>query len=91
MILDLAEALGCTGDELEKRITERELSEWAARDKPIWPRRLELLMAQVSFVLAKVNGNKDAQLEDFDLFRHREEVIVSDAESTLAAMGITRE
>lgn len=91
MMLDVAEALGCTADELSKRITEQELTQWAARDKPLWPRRLEILLAQVAYVCAKVAGNKDAKLEDFDLFAHHEEVIVSDADATLAAMGLSRE
>ena len=56
-----------TADELSRRVTERELSEWMVRGKPLWPRRLELLLAQLTAVLAKVNGTK-VEIGDFDLF-----------------------
>lgn len=47
-------------------MTERELSLWMARG-PLWPRRLELLLIQVTNVLAQVNGNK-TRMSDFDMF-----------------------
>jgi hypothetical protein len=70
VLLDLAEALGCTADELARRITERELGEWMVRGKPLWPRRLEIMLAQVAAVAAQTAGNK-VSLADFDLFATR--------------------
>lgn len=52
---------------MSRRLTERELSEWGLRGKPLWPRRLELLLAQLTAVVAQVAGNK-VSLVDFDLF-----------------------
>lgn len=49
------------------QMPEAELGLWMRRGKPLWPRRLEILLAQVTSVLAQVNGNKVA-ISDFDLF-----------------------
>lgn len=37
------------------------------RGKQLWPRRLEVMLAQLTSVIAQVNGNKTS-LRDFDLF-----------------------
>lgn len=37
------------------------------RGRPLWPRRLEVLLAQVAAVVAKTAGNK-VELVDFDLY-----------------------
>jgi hypothetical protein len=66
-LLELAEAFAVPADELSRRITEREVAEWALRGKPLWPRRLELMLAQLTSVVAQVAGNK-VSLLDFDLF-----------------------
>lgn len=47
-------------------LTERELSLRMAR-APLWPRRLELLLIQMTNVLAQVHGNK-TRMSDFDMF-----------------------
>ena len=47
-------------------MTEYELSLWMVRG-PLWPRRIELLLIQLTTVLAQVNGNKTT-MADFDLF-----------------------
>lgn len=53
-------------------LTEAEFQLWQCRGKPLWPRRLELLLAQLASVLAQVNGNKHS-LQDMDLFDPRAE------------------
>lgn len=47
-------------------LTERELTLWQVRG-PLWPRRQELLLIQLTDLLAKVNGNK-TRMSDFDMF-----------------------
>ena len=49
------------------QMSEAELGLWMRRGKPLWPRRLEILLAQLTSVLAQVNGNKTSVV-DFDLF-----------------------
>lgn len=87
MLLDLAEAIGCTADSLERNITSAELTQWAVRGKPLWPRRLELMLAQLTLVLAKVHRNKHVELADFDLFAPQVDAPPMKAEEGAAAMG----
>lgn len=47
-------------------LPEQELSLWMVRG-PLWPRRIELLLIQLTNLLARVNGNKTS-MSDFDLF-----------------------
>lgn len=46
-------------------LPERELSLWMVRG-PLWPRRLEFYLMQLTAVLAQVNGNRKG-MADFDL------------------------
>lgn len=39
---------------------------------PLWPRRLELMLAQLALVVARHHGNKKVKFSDFDLFAERE-------------------
>jgi hypothetical protein len=55
-------------EDLDARVSELEVSQWMVRRKPLWPRRIEMLLAQIAWVLARANGAKRAQLRDFDLF-----------------------
>lgn len=65
--MDLALEFGMPVSMLSKVLKERELKQWAAYSrKYILPtRRRDLYLAQVSMILAKVNGAKDVSLEDF--------------------------
>lgn len=87
----MAEALGCTADELSQRITEREISERLALGKPLWPRRLELMLAQLTAVLTQVHGGQYT-MTDFDLFRAPERtaappLAANDGAEALSAMA----
>lgn len=66
-------------------LTERELSLWMVRG-PLWPRRLELLLIQLTDTLAKVNGNK-TRMSDFDMFSKIRETAGESAASSLAFMA----
>ncbi len=72
-------------------LTERELSLWMVRG-PLWPRRLELLLIQLTNTLSKVNGNK-TKMADFDLFTPQQEAAL-DAAATeigiLAGAGVRK-
>lgn len=62
-------------------MTEHEFTLWMVRG-PLWPRRLELLLIQLTTVIAQVNGNK-SRMSDFDMFsKHRE------SESQAAAFSL---
>lgn len=54
------------------QLTEAEFQLWFARGKPLWPRRLELMLAQLTSLVAQVHGNKHT-LQDMDLFDPRAE------------------
>lgn len=58
-----------TARQLDATMTTRELDEWAIRAtiKPLWPRRLELMLAQVCLWLARSSG-QDLQLSSLDFF-----------------------
>lgn len=63
-------------------MTEHEFTLWMVRG-PLWPRRLELLLIQLTTLLAQVNGNK-TRMSDFDMFsKHRE----SESESAAFNLG----
>lgn len=66
-------------------LTERELSLWMVRG-PLWPRRIELLLIQMTDVLAKVNGNK-TRMSDFDMFSKNHETASDEAAQGLASMA----
>lgn len=53
-------------------MSEYEFNLWWSRGKPLWPRRLELMLAQLTSMLAQVNGNRHT-LQDVDLFDPRAE------------------
>lgn len=65
-------------------ITERELTLWMVRG-PLWPRRLELLLIQLTTTLAQVNGNK-SRMSDFDLFQKARGNASDDAALSLGDM-----
>lgn len=73
---------------------EAEFRMWLARGKPLWPRRLELLLAQLTSVLAQVNGNKHTT-QDFDLFDPRADQRATlneaaEAVASIAGTGLRR-
>lgn len=70
-------------------LSEAEFQLWQSRGKPLWPRRLELLLAQLTAVLAQVNGNKHT-LHDMDLFDPQAEqrAALSEAAEALADMAV---
>ncbi len=72
-------------------LTEAEFQLWQerCRGKPLWPRRLELLLAQLASVLAQVNGNKHS-LQDMDLFDPRAEqrAALSEAAEAMADIAV---
>lgn len=51
----------------------REMGEWMLRGavKPLWPRRLEMMMAQVCLWLARGQGHGHLTMADFDLFAEK--------------------
>lgn len=72
-------------------LTERELSLWMVRG-PLWPRRLELLLIQLTNLLAQVNGNK-SRMSDFDMFnKHRDQELDNAAHDIgmLAGAGVRK-
>lgn len=63
-------------------MTEHEFTLWMVRG-PLWPRRLELLLIQLTTVISRGNGNK-TRMSDFDMFsKHRE----SESESAAFNLG----
>ncbi|QRF60819.1 hypothetical protein INQ48_20415 [Variovorax paradoxus] len=66
-------------------LTERELSIWMVRG-PLWPRRQELLLIQLTNLLARVNGNK-TRMSDFDIFNRSREVELDNAAHDLATLA----
>lgn len=69
-MFDLAETLGMTVEQLQREMPERELDEWALRRKPLAPRRVERMLAQICAFIAWSTGNKDYAVADADLFSH---------------------
>lgn len=66
-------------------MTEYELSLWMVRG-PLWPRRLELLLIQLTNVLAQVNGNK-TNMSSFDMFNRRQEQQLDEAAHEVAMLA----
>lgn len=66
-------------------LTERELSLWMVRG-PLWPRRLELLLIQLTTVLAQVNGNR-SRMGDFDIFAKARESVIDNAAYGMASLA----
>lgn len=66
-------------------MTERELSLWMVRG-PLWPRRLELLLIQLTNTLAQVNGNK-TRMTDFDLFTVQRGQALEEAANDIGAIA----
>lgn len=66
-------------------LTEHELSLWMVRG-PLWPRRLELLLVQLTDTLAKVNGNK-TRMSDFDMFSKNRETASESAAISLGSIA----
>ncbi|HVJ19448.1 MAG TPA: hypothetical protein VM686_28710 [Polyangiaceae bacterium] len=75
-----------TVDQLHRTLPERELMEWRLRGKPLWTRRLEVLLAQVAMFIARSTGNSDFELEDADLFGRREPEVIPDAQTAAVAI-----
>lgn len=72
-------------------LTERELTLWMVRG-PLWPRRQELLLIQMTNLLAQVNGNK-TRMSDFDMFQRNREVELDNAAhdiGQLAGAGVRK-
>lgn len=72
-------------------LTERELTLWMVRG-PLWPRRQELLLIQMTNVLAQVNGNK-SRMSDFDMFQRNREAELDNAAhdiGMLAGAGVRK-
>lgn len=66
--MDLALEFGMPMEELKRRMTERELGQWARRAQRHWlpARRMEWYLARIALVVAaSFGGNKDAAIEDF--------------------------
>ncbi len=75
--MDLALHLGRPADELAQSITEDEFRRWMtyARRHALPYRRLELMLAQMSLVIAKtMGGAKNAKVSDFMLQDHDDEL-----------------
>ncbi len=68
-MFDLALECGVPAETLAKQMSERELRAWTRRAAThgLPTRRLEWLLAQVAFVIARVNGAKDVNIKDFML------------------------
>lgn len=66
-------------------MTEYELSLWMVRG-PLWPRRLELLLIQLTNVLAQVHGN-NTNMSKFDMFNRRKEEALDDVAHDIAAIA----
>lgn len=66
---------------------ESELSLWMVRG-PLWPRRLELLLIQMTNLLAQVNGNK-TRMSDFDMFTKNREAALDAAANDIGMLAGT--
>uniref|UniRef100_C5CJQ7 Uncharacterized protein n=1 Tax=Variovorax paradoxus (strain S110) TaxID=543728 RepID=C5CJQ7_VARPS len=66
-------------------LTERELTLWMVRG-PLWPRRQELLLIQMTNLLAQVNGNK-TRMSDFDMFQRNREAELDNAASDIGELA----
>ena len=66
-------------------LTERELTLWMVRG-PLWPRRQELLLIQMTNLLAQVNGNK-TRMSDFDMFQRNREAELDNAANDIGMIA----
>jgi hypothetical protein len=80
----LAESLGMPLASINA-LHERELALWMVRG-PLWPRRIELMLAQLTAVLAQVHGNRKG-LGDFDLFGTRPQATADTAGAGMAMLA----
>lgn len=80
--------MGVAAHELAHRLPERDywLYHQYALKRSLPSRRMELYLAQISLVLAKVNGNKDSVLSDF-LFDPVEEIVIDDPDDAKDYFG----
>jgi len=58
-----------------------EFTLWMTRG-PLWPRRLELLLIQLTSTLAQVHGNKTT-MNDFDMFNKTRAAELNEAAQTI--------
>jgi hypothetical protein len=67
--MELALHFGMPADELSRRMTEAEFRKWQryASRKALPLTRLELLLAQVSMMVARMGGAKNVTVKDFML------------------------
>jgi hypothetical protein len=75
--MDLAMHLGMTTDHMTQSMTEAELNRWAryASSHGLPYKRIEVLLAQVSLLIAKtMGGAKNVKVEDFMLRARKEEL-----------------
>lgn len=63
-------------------MTHHEFALWMTRG-PLWPRRLELLLMQLTSTLAQVHGNK-TNMHDFDMFGRTRAAELSEAAHTIS-------
>ena len=66
-------------------LTERELTLWMVRG-PLWPRRQELLLIQMTNLLAQVNG-MTTRMSDFDMFQRNREAELDNAASDIGELA----
>lgn len=66
-------------------LTEYELTLWQVRG-PLWPRRLELMLMQLTSTVAQVHGNK-TRLSDFDLFNKKPDAELEEAANDIAMIA----
>ena len=74
--MDLALHMGMTAEHMTQSMTEAEFNRWAryAYTHALPYKRIEMLLAQVSLLIARtMGGSKDAKLNDFMLQVRREE------------------
>jgi len=62
-----------------------EFTLWMTRG-PLWPRRLELLLIQLTNTLAQVNGNK-TNMSDFDMFNKTRAAELNEAAQTIGSIA----
>lgn len=53
-------------------LSEAEFEQWCLRGKPLWPRRMEILLLQLTAMVGWCNGNKDLRMGDLDPFKQQD-------------------
>ena len=66
-------------------MTAHEFTLWMTRG-PLWPRRLELLLMQLTNTLAQVHGNK-TNMSDFDMFNKTRTAELNEAAQTIGSIA----